>query len=92
MFHIGLQTRDIVTFENYQPSTKQNKTKQNKTKQNKTKQNKTKQNKTKQNKTKQNKTKQNKTRTISNNRFKAYQHLPTINNKSNGVFVIEIKD
>ena len=28
MFHIGLQTRDIVTFENYQPSTKQNKTKQ----------------------------------------------------------------
>ena len=50
MFHIGLQTRDIVTFENYQPSTKQNKTKQNKT------------------------------RTIS-----------TIN-KSNGVFVIEIKD
>jgi hypothetical protein len=31
MFHIGLQTRDIVTFENYQPSTKQNKTKQNKT-------------------------------------------------------------
>jgi hypothetical protein len=26
MFHIGLQTRDIVTFENYQPSTKQNKT------------------------------------------------------------------
>ena len=64
MFHIGLQTRDIVTFENYQPSTKQNKTKQNKTK-------------------------QNKTRKI--NRFKAYQHLPTIN-KSNGVFVIEIKD
>ena len=62
MFHIGLQTRDIVTFENYQLSTK-------------------------------NKTKQNKTRRVQFqiNRFKAYQHLPTIN-KSNGVFVIEIKD
>ena len=61
MFHIGLQTRDIVTFENYQPSTKQNKTKQNKT------------------------------RTISNKSVQSLQHLPTIN-KSNGVFVIEIKD
>ena len=68
MFHIGLQTRDIVTFENYQPSTKQNKTKQNKTKQNKTRR-----------------------VQFQINRFKAYQHLPTIN-KSNGVFVIEIKD
>ena len=63
MFHIGLQTRDIVTFENYQPSTKQNKTKQNKTRRVQ----------------------------FQINRFKAYQHLPTIN-KSNGVFVIEIKD
>ena len=58
MFHIGLQTRDIVTFENYQPSTKQNKTRRVQ---------------------------------FQINRFKAYQHLPTIN-KSNGVFVIEIKD
>ena len=58
MFHIGLQTRDIVTFENYQPSTKQNKTRPVQ---------------------------------FQINRFKAYQHLPTIN-KSNGVFVIEIKD
>ena len=58
MFHIGLQTRDIVTFENDQPSTKQNKTRRVK---------------------------------FQINRFKAYQHLPTIN-KSNGVFVIEIKD
>ena len=58
MFHIGLQTRDIVTFENYQPSTKQNKTKRVQ---------------------------------FQINRFKVYQHLPTIN-KSNGVFVIEIKD
>ena len=63
MFHIGLQTRDIVTFENYQPSTKQNKTKQNKTRRVQ----------------------------FQLNLFKAYQHLPTIN-KSNGVFVIEIKD
>jgi hypothetical protein len=41
----------------------------------------------------QNKTKQNKTRRVQFqiNRFKVYQHLPTIN-KSNGVFVIEIKD
>ena len=61
MFHIGLQTRDIVTFENYQPSTKQL----------------------------QNKTRRVQFQTV--NRFKAYQHLPTIN-KSNGVFVIEIKD
>ena len=49
MFHIGLQTRDIVTFENYQPSTKQNKTRRVQ---------------------------------FQINRFKAYQHLPTIN-KSN---------
>ena len=58
MFHIGLQTRDIVTFENYQPSAKQNKTRRVQ---------------------------------FQINRFKAYQHLPTIN-KSNGVFVTEIKD
>ena len=55
MFHIGLQTRDIVTFENYQPSTKKDAYRQ-----------------------------------LQVNRFKAYQHLQTTINKSNGIFFIEI--
>jgi hypothetical protein len=55
MFHIGLQTYDIVTFENYQPSTKQDTYRQ-----------------------------------FQVNRFKAYQHLQTTINKSNGIFFKEI--
>jgi hypothetical protein len=55
MFHIGLQTRDIATFENFQPSTKQDAYRQ-----------------------------------FQVNRFKAYQHLQTTINKSNGIFFIEI--